>query len=209
MALSWYLYTHVLIIFIILGATTRSESASDHDCPDSCNCHVYGYVQALNWNNTRLLGFPPHDMYFTDCRAVNLTAIPPDLYVTDTHLELSRNYITIVYSGAFSRLSGVKYLDLSGKNIRTLEPGCFDGLASLESLVLMHNKLSVGDLSPGTFSGLSALTALHLFNNCDDRVPLKQYPDGVLAELGNLLYLTQYQDRSLAMDLVNFGHCST
>jgi hypothetical protein len=145
---------------------------------------VYGLLEELAWKNTRFVGFP-----LNDCRAVNLTAIPHNLYVPDTNLVLSNNRITTVYSGAFSRLSGVKLLDLLMNDIKTLEPGCFDGLVSLYTLLLSNNKLNVGNLSPGTFSGLSTLNDLDLHNNCGDHDHPKQYPDRALADLGSLIYL--------------------
>ena len=57
----------------------------------------------------------------------------------------------------------VEYLDLSGNNIRSLDPSTFTNLQSLETLRLNNN--NIFNIQPGQFDGLHSLLTLDISSN--------------------------------------------
>lgn len=78
-------------------------------------------------------------------------AILSDTYLNRTSLEL-----------LYGSLISINFMDLSNKNIVSIEPNTFNGL-NLESLYLHSNKLSSIDLN--AFKGLTKLKELSLHSN--------------------------------------------
>jgi len=54
-------------------------------------------------------------------------------------------------------------INLSSKNIKTIDPATFTGLASLQTLWLNNNQIS--SINPSSFNGLYSLEKLYLNNN--------------------------------------------
>ena len=71
----------------------------------------------------------------------NLADMPPDIPAEETRLDLSRNMLTTIRTGAFSRLKNLTTLWLFNNQIYTIEPGAFDGPSRLEYLHIGSNKL--------------------------------------------------------------------
>ena len=79
-------------------------------------------------------------------------------------------------------LAAITSLDLSSKNIASLQAGDFDGLTALEELCLFGNQIS--SLPSDIFEGLSTLRTLNLYNN-----RLSSLPDGLFVGLTSLTTL--------------------
>uniref|UniRef100_A0A668AHN3 Slit homolog 1b (Drosophila) n=1 Tax=Myripristis murdjan TaxID=586833 RepID=A0A668AHN3_9TELE len=171
----------------------RCSSLASGSCPPMCSCS----------NN------------IVDCRGRGLTAIPAHLPEAMTEIRLEQNGIKSVPPGAFTSykklrgsgecasgvLPSVQLLCspvcrvLYGNKITELPRGVFDGLASLELLLLNANKIhcirasvfkdlenlallslydnKIQSLAKGTFSSLHSIQTLHLAQNpfvCDCNV---------------------------------------
>uniref|UniRef100_A0A669D907 Slit homolog 1b (Drosophila) n=1 Tax=Oreochromis niloticus TaxID=8128 RepID=A0A669D907_ORENI len=159
---------------------TRPCSLASGSCPPMCSCS----------NN------------IVDCRGRGLTAIPAHLPEGMTEIRLEQNGIKSVPPGAFTsykKLRRILFLFvcrvLYGNKITELPSGVFDGLASLELLLLNANKIhciranvfkdlenlallslydnKIQSLAKGTFSSLRSIQTLHLAQNpfvCDCNV---------------------------------------
>ena len=106
------------------------------------------------------LGFLPLTLAL-DLSRRNLADIPPDIHTESTRLDLSRNKLTNITAGAFSRLKNLTTLWLFSNQIYTIEPGAFDGPSRLEYLHIGINKL---ELVPDV-SALPMLKGLNLGGN--------------------------------------------
>lgn len=126
----------------------------------------------------------------------NLTDVVAGMPDNLTNINLSKNKIRIVPPGSFSRIPGLKQLDLSQNRLVSLKGGEFsglrvlewlnltcnnishihsdalDGLAGLKTLLLTHNALAT--FSPRIFESLPAIDKVNLSLNklkafsCDD-----------------------------------------
>lgn len=109
-----------------------------------------------------------------------LTALPTDFNANAVRILLEGNQIPSLPSGGFSKLHKVTYLKLDDNRIRTLFGGSFDGLVSLETLLLEKNWIDM--LNPGRF--FAKLTALKKLNLKDNRI--RTLPASGFAGLPNL-----------------------
>ncbi|KAI2642989.1 hypothetical protein H4Q32_028902 [Labeo rohita] len=107
-----------------------------------------------------------------DCRGKGLTAIPANMPESMTEIRLEQNGIN----------------DLSNNQISEIAPDAFQGLRSLNSLVLYGNKIT--DLPRGVFDGLSALELLLLNANKIHCVRVNVFQD-----LENLSLLSLYDNK--------------
>lgn len=96
-------------------------------------------------------------------------------------LDLSRNSIVRLPSGAFSQLPKLRELRLEGNGLNALDDGALSGLPSLQTLSLSDNRLVA--LPPDLFSS-SGLQELYLQNNS-----LSVLAPGIFQGLDRLLVL--------------------
>ena len=79
-------------------------------------------------------------------------------------LNLSKNQITVLRNGAFSKLKKLKVLDLSSNQIKELIPGVFEGLECLEHLNIRNNNINVESIDKKVFDVLKLLKDLYISN---------------------------------------------
>ena len=109
-----------------------------------------------------------------------------------TSLNLSYKNIASLQSGDFAGLTGLTSLRLNNNDFTSVPSDLFSGLSALEALWLSYTPLS--SLPPDVFSGLSALRVLNLDGN-----RFTTLPSGVFAGLNALttLYLDNNRLSSL------------
>uniref|UniRef100_A0A8C7ZC76 Slit homolog 3 (Drosophila) n=1 Tax=Oryzias sinensis TaxID=183150 RepID=A0A8C7ZC76_9TELE len=118
-------------------------------CPPSCSCN----------NN------------IVDCRRKGLLEIPANLPEGIVEIRLEQNLIKSIPAGAFSPYKKLKRICavsvfcrvLYGNKITELPKGLFDGLVSLQLLLLNANKINC--LRVNTFQDLQNLSLLSLYDN--------------------------------------------
>jgi Leucine-rich repeat (LRR) protein len=100
-----------------------------------------------------------------------LTEIEPGAFTGLSNLRklvLSGSKIKVIEPGAFASLSKLTFLDLRGSTLEKLNAECFQGLGNLEELFLNYSE-ELGEIDePRVFFGLSNLKSMHL----DRRVQL-------------------------------------
>ncbi|XP_029439400.1 LOW QUALITY PROTEIN: toll-like receptor 13 [Rhinatrema bivittatum] len=80
-------------------------------------------------------------------------------------LELRVNKLSLIKAKTFQYLSSLLFLNLVDNQIETIEPGAFDGLIHLQTLLLGSNKITSATFQENTFRGLSSLKEIQLFDN--------------------------------------------
>ena len=102
-----------------------------------------------------------NDIYYkTDC---SLTDVPSDIRQEAREVHLDENEITRVSSQTFSNLKQCTYLSMSQNKLIHVHLDMFNGLQSLEELVLKFNDIK--DIDDGAFSHLTKCKTLKLNNN--------------------------------------------
>lgn len=102
------------------------------------------------------------------CTKTQLTAVPHDIPSTVKGFYLSENKIQNIKENDFKTLSGLTQLDLKRNRISTIDTGAFANLISLKIFSLNNNKLE--ELGDDIFGGLSNLTELRIGSNHIKRV---------------------------------------
>uniref|UniRef100_A0A8C8IVZ8 Slit homolog 1a (Drosophila) n=1 Tax=Oncorhynchus tshawytscha TaxID=74940 RepID=A0A8C8IVZ8_ONCTS len=98
-----------------------------------------------------------------DCRGKGLTAIPASLPDTMAEIDLSNNQISEIAPDAFQGLRSLNSLVLYGNKITELPKGVFDGLYALQLLLLNANKIHC--VRANAFTDLQNLSLLSLYDN--------------------------------------------
>ncbi|CAF1141757.1 unnamed protein product [Rotaria sp. Silwood1] len=98
-----------------------------------------------------------------DCKDKNLIEIPKNIPDTTIELRLEKNQITEILPKVFIHLKKLRRLDLSNNFISIIYPDSFTGLKSLNSLILYRNNLKM--LPSGVFNELNSLQLLLLNAN--------------------------------------------
>lgn len=120
-------------------------------------CSGFGYKHCSR-------NFPNTDyMWCFNQNVVNVTDVVRMIPDNVTTINLSKNKIGIIPSGAFGHLHGLENLDLSQNQLVSLKGGEFEGLGALGFLNLTCNNIS--HISPNAFDGLSGLKTLLLTHN--------------------------------------------
>ena len=124
--------------------------------------------------------------------ASNCSAITWKLLEEVKYLELDGAGITTLQSHDFTGLSGIRYLHLDDNSISVLPQSIFRGLRSLENLRLERNSLSA--LPEGVFARLQSLEILSLSQNS-----LTTLPEQIFAGLSKLESLYLYENSISAL----------
>ncbi|ESP01090.1 hypothetical protein LOTGIDRAFT_68473, partial [Lottia gigantea] len=97
-----------------------------------------------------------------DCSHLNLVRVPKNLPVNITQLDLSYNSITILYNGDFKHLNRLQILYLGENPLTAIQSSAFEGLLSLQSLLMIGHKLNyTADALPDdVFEPLRSLVTL-------------------------------------------------
>ncbi len=99
-----------------------------------------------------------------------------------TRLDLIREGVTSLKAGDFDGLSSLQWLLLENNQLTELPEDVFSGLSNLEVLNLAYNRFA--ELPEGLFTGLSSLEVVYLNNN-----QLAELPAHLFAGLSNLQVL--------------------
>ncbi|XP_030645123.1 leucine-rich repeat-containing G-protein coupled receptor 5 isoform X4 [Chanos chanos] len=134
----------LMVVVVECGALSKA-GVRPSDCPDRCHCEEDGMLQRV------------------DCSDLGLTAIPANLSVFTSYLDLSMNNITLLSSSALSNLHFLEELRLAGNDLTYIPKGAFAGLFNLKVLMLQNNQLQ--QVPSEAFQNLRNLQSLHLNNN--------------------------------------------
>ncbi|XP_071141940.1 leucine-rich repeats and immunoglobulin-like domains protein 3 [Mytilus edulis] len=114
-------YLFYLCIIVNLGGFTEIGTLAENlRCPSQCSC----------------LG------NFVDCSRQGLIAVPKDLPIWVTRLEVQYNAISELRSEDFRGLKNLTLLDVSNNEIKFLNGSVLEHLSGLQQLKLNHNKLT-------------------------------------------------------------------
>ncbi|XP_030645109.1 leucine-rich repeat-containing G-protein coupled receptor 5 isoform X2 [Chanos chanos] len=140
----------LMVVVVECGALSKA-GVRPSDCPDRCHCEEDGMLQRV------------------DCSDLGLTAIPANLSVFTSYLDLSMNNITLLSSSALSNLHFLEELRLAGNDLTYIPKGAFAGLFNLKVLMLQNNQLQ--QVPSEAFQNLRNLQSLRLDANHIANVP--------------------------------------
>lgn len=133
---SWLLLGTCLLV---LGPAVRG---APNQCPSLCHCHG--------------------DLQHVICDSVGLKKIPRVTEATRL-LNLQRNNLGSIPTGAFSESKGLISLHMQHCQLREIGSQAFKGLTKLIYLYLSNNEIT--SIKPGAFEDLTELTYLYLDGN--------------------------------------------
>ena len=131
----------LLLVVATFGGYGLADTSSLLRCPLQCRC---------DGNYTRVVSVCDHS-YLTDI---------PKLPVATWKIVIYGNNITHLRGGAFSELHKVTRIKFKNNNIRAIDERAFDGLTSLEHLLLREERLS--SVGNGAFRFFPNLTSLSI-----------------------------------------------
>ena len=127
-------------ILVNLGEFTEITTLAENQrCPSQCSC----------------LG------NFVDCSKKGLIAVPKDLPIWVTRLEVHNNAISELKSENFKGLKNLTHLDVSHNAIIFLNSSVFEHLSGLQELIINKNRLTEFP----QLKGLPSLTSIDANNN--------------------------------------------
>ncbi|XP_033919251.1 leucine-rich repeat-containing G-protein coupled receptor 5 isoform X2 [Melopsittacus undulatus] len=137
----------LLLLFCLPGLRlgTRGSGQRPRGCPAPCRCEQEGMLVRA------------------DCSDLGLTAVPANLSVFTSYLDLSMNNITKLPSNPVHNLRFLEELRLAGNGLTYIPKGAFAGLFSLKVLMLQNNQLR--QVPTEALQNLRSLQSLHLHNN--------------------------------------------
>nr|XP_006633650.1 PREDICTED: leucine-rich repeat-containing G-protein coupled receptor 5 isoform X1 [Lepisosteus oculatus] len=112
-----------LLLLVADCGGTAQTGARHSDCPSRCHCEEDGMLLRV------------------DCSDLGLTALPANLSVFTSYLDLSMNNITQLPASALSNLHFLEELRLAGNDLMHIPKGAFSGLFNLKVLMLQNNQL--------------------------------------------------------------------
>lgn len=130
-------------------------------CPSQCHCHG--------------------DLQHVICDGAGLKKIP-QVSENTRLLNLQRNNLGSIPTGAFSESKGLISLHMQHCHLREIRSQAFKGLKKLVYLYLSNNEIST--IKPGAFDDLTDLTYLYLDGN-----QISELPKGIFSPMINLFVL--------------------
>ncbi|KAJ0016094.1 hypothetical protein NQD34_014384 [Periophthalmus magnuspinnatus] len=158
---SWLLLGTSLLI---LGPAVTGAPGQ---CPDLCHCHS--------------------DLLHVICFNVKLKKIPRVSETTQL-LNLQRNNLGNIPTGAFSDSKGLISLHMQNCQLREIGSQAFKGLTKLAYLYLSNNEITT--IKPGAFEDLTGLTYLYLDGN-----QITELAKGLFSPMINLFILQLNNNR--------------
>ncbi|XP_040451712.1 leucine-rich repeat-containing G-protein coupled receptor 5 isoform X3 [Falco naumanni] len=138
----------LLLLLVCLPGLRRGARGGGQrprGCPAPCRCEQEGVLVRA------------------DCSDLGLTAVPTNLSVFTSYLDLSMNNITKLPSNPVHNLRFLEELRLAGNGLTYIPKGAFAGLFSLKVLMLQNNQLR--QVPTEALQNLRSLQSLHLHNN--------------------------------------------
>ncbi|XP_033370508.1 leucine-rich repeat-containing G-protein coupled receptor 5 isoform X2 [Parus major] len=157
----------------------RGGGQRPRGCPAPCRCELDGVLLRA------------------DCSDRGLTAVPANLSVFTSYLDLSMNNITKLPSNPVHNLRFLEELRLAGNGLTYIPKGAFAGLFSLKVLMLQNNQLRqvptealqnlrslqslrldanhINYVPPNCFNGLVSLRHLWLDDNSLTEIPVQAF----------------------------------
>ncbi|XP_075284978.1 leucine-rich repeat-containing G-protein coupled receptor 5 isoform X2 [Opisthocomus hoazin] len=157
----------------------RGGGQRPRGCPAPCRCEQDGMLVRA------------------DCSDLGLTAVPANLSVFTSYLDLSMNNITKLPSNPVHNLRFLEELRLAGNGLTYIPKGVFAGLFSLKVLMLQNNQLRqvptealqnlhslqslrldanhINYVPPNCFNGLVSLRHLWLDDNSLTEIPVQAF----------------------------------
>ncbi|KAM7177827.1 leucine-rich repeat-containing G-protein coupled receptor 5 isoform 1-T1 [Macrochelys suwanniensis] len=161
------------------GGLTSPAGRRQRGCPALCQCEQDGMLLRA------------------DCSDRGLTAVPTNLSLFTSYLDLSMNNITKLPSNPLHNLRFLEELRLAGNGLTYIPRGAFAGLFSLKVLMLQNNQLKqvptealqnlrslqslrldanhINYVPPNCFSGLVSLRHLWLDDNSLTEIPVQAF----------------------------------
>ncbi|KAM6090514.1 leucine-rich repeat-containing G-protein coupled receptor 5 isoform 2-T2 [Theristicus caerulescens] len=172
----------LLLLFFCLPGLRRGARGGGQrprGCPAPCRCEQEGMLVRA------------------DCSDLGLTAVPANLSVFTSYLDLSMNNITKLPSNPVHNLRFLEELRLAGNGLTYIPKGAFAGLFSLKVLMLQNNQLRqvptealqnlrslqslrldanhINYVPPNCFNGLVSLRHLWLDDNSLTEIPVQAF----------------------------------
>ncbi|XP_054044433.1 leucine-rich repeat-containing G-protein coupled receptor 5 isoform X2 [Rissa tridactyla] len=137
----------LLLLFILPGLRRGAWGGGQRPrgCPAPCRCEQEGMLVRA------------------DCSDLGLTAVPANLSLFTSYLDLSMNNITKLPSNPVHNLRFLEELRLAGNGLTYIPKGAFAGLFNLKVLMLQNNQLR--QVPTEALQNLRSLQSLHLHNN--------------------------------------------
>ncbi|XP_005995106.1 amphoterin-induced protein 2 [Latimeria chalumnae] len=163
--------------FVVLLAFCVSMSGSSSGvCPTACIC-ASDIITCSNKNLSTVPGvlfkfITRLDLSYNKICFLHSNWTSVVLIKLNT-LVLSHNSISTIFTGAFSTLPNLRYLDLSCNNLKVLNNQMFQSLKSVEVLLLYSNQIT--HIDSGAFGGLYGLQKLYLSHNFLTQIPFELY----------------------------------
>ncbi|NWH81848.1 LGR5 protein, partial [Piaya cayana] len=167
------------LLLLCLRRGARGGGQRPRGCPAPCRCEQEGALLRA------------------DCSDRGLTAVPADLSVFTSYLDLSMNNITKLPSNPVHNLRFLEELRLAGNGLTYIPKGAFAGLFSLKVLMLQNNQLRqvptealqnlrslqslrldanhINYVPPNCFNGLVSLRHLWLDDNSLTEIPVQAF----------------------------------
>ncbi|XP_075787932.1 leucine-rich repeat-containing G-protein coupled receptor 5 isoform X3 [Pelodiscus sinensis] len=161
------------------GGLASPAGRRQRGCPALCQCEQDGMLLRA------------------DCSDRGLTAVPSNLSLFTSYLDLSMNNITKLPSNPLHNLRFLEELRLAGNGLTYIPKGAFAGLFSLKVLMLQNNELKqvpnealqnlrslqslrldanhINYVPPNCFSGLVSLRHLWLDDNSLTEIPVQAF----------------------------------
>ncbi|XP_055664503.1 leucine-rich repeat-containing G-protein coupled receptor 5 isoform X2 [Falco biarmicus] len=172
----------LLLLLVCLPGLRRGARGGGQrprGCPAPCRCEQEGVLVRA------------------DCSDLGLTAVPTNLSVFTSYLDLSMNNITKLPSNPVHNLRFLEELRLAGNGLTYIPKGAFAGLFSLKVLMLQNNQLRqvptealqnlrslqslrldanhINYVPPNCFNGLVSLRHLWLDDNSLTEIPVQAF----------------------------------